>query len=111
MTRNSGSDLNHVLPRRRVAFVAGPQQTTRAKTLSVVRPRSAVRIALSNVATSFTAVIRNRPARATVILRVERAGVYWTVTAMRNGAVSLIAETKSNVVIFTPGRGLSRVFR
>jgi hypothetical protein len=34
-----------------------------------------------------------------------------TVTAIRNGAELLIAETKSKPVIFTPGRGFSRVFR
>ncbi len=48
---------------------------------------------------------------AKVIPRVQRTARYSTVSAIRNGAVSLIAETKSNVVIFTPGRGLSRVFR
>jgi len=43
--------------------------------------------------------------------RSEGTTGYSTVTAMRNGPDSLIAETKSKVVIFTPGRGLSRVFR
>ena len=34
-----------------------------------------------------------------------------TVRAIRNGADLLIVETKSKVVILTPGRGFSRVFR
>jgi len=37
--------------------------------------------------------------------------VHSTVSAIRNGADLLIAEAKSKVVSFTPGRGFSWVFR
>jgi len=48
--------------------------------------------------------------KSKIMSKSKRSG-YSTVTAIRNGAELLIAETKSKVMIFTPGRGLSRVFR